>query len=159
MRALNHLPFTILCTRTRVAHTGAVAAHSAADGMTNVGRPAIIEPIPTPLPDEELIARIFRGLGDASRIKILKTLLNGPKTQREIVTAVELSQGRVSQHLSCLVWCGYLSSERHGRSVVYEIANPRVTALLDIGSGFLDSTTGDISSCRIIAPDRGRNAE
>jgi ArsR family transcriptional regulator len=124
-----------------------------------MGRPAIIEPIPTPLPDEELIARIFRGLGDASRIKILKTLLDGPKTQGDIVTAVELSQGRVSQHLSCLVWCGYLSSERHGRSVVYEIANPRVTALLDIGAGFLDSTTGDISSCRIIAPDGSRSTE
>ena len=151
MRTLNHLPFTILCTRTGVAHIGAVATHSAADGMTNVGRPAIIEPIPTPLPDEELIARIFRGLGDASRIKILKTLLDGPKTQGDIVAAMELSQGRVSQHLSCLVWCGYLSSERHGRSVVYEIANPRVTALLDIGAGFLDSTTGDISSCRTIA--------
>ena len=124
-----------------------------------MGRPAIIEPKPIPLPDEELIARIFRGLGDASRIKILRALLEGPRTQTEIIDAVALSQGRVSQHLSCLVWCGYLTSERRGRTVVYEIANPRVLALLDIGSGFLESTTGDISSCRIVESSDAENPE
>ncbi len=137
----------------------AASTQPAADGVTTVGRPAIIEPTPIPLPDEELIARIFRGLGDASRIKILTTLLDGPRTQKEIVDAVDLSQGRVSQHLSCLVWCGYLRSERRGRTVVYEIANPRVLALLDIGSGFLDSTSGDIASCRIVGPDVEENRE
>ena len=124
-----------------------------------MGRPAIIEPTPIPLPDEELIARIFRGLGDASRVTILKVLLDGPLTQTEIVDAVQLSQGRVSQHLSCLVWCGYVSSERQGRAVMYEIANPRVTALMDIGTGFLDSTTGDISSCRIVHKPGSRLTE
>lgn len=139
---------------------GTVPAHpTTVDGTTTVGRPAIVEPTPIPLSDEELIARIFRGLGDATRIRILRTLLDGPKTQKEIVDAVELSQGRVSQHLSCLVWCGYLTSERRGRTVIYEIANPRVMALLDIGSGFLDSTTGDISSCRIVEPNVGQNRE
>ena len=135
----------------------AASAQPAADEVTTVGRPAIIEPTPIPLPDEELIARIFRGLGDASRIKILTTLLDGSRTQKEIVDAVGLSQGRVSQHLSCLVWCGYLKSERRGRTVVYEIANPRVLALLDIGRGFLESTSGDISSCRIVGSDDGDN--
>jgi DNA-binding transcriptional ArsR family regulator len=115
-----------------------------------VGRPAIIEPTPIPLPDDELLARIFRGLGDASRIKILTVLLTGPRSQKEIVEAVDLSQGRVSQHLSCLVWCGYLTSERRGRVVTYSIASPRVAALLDIGRGFLDTTEGDITSCRIV---------
>jgi DNA-binding transcriptional ArsR family regulator len=115
-----------------------------------VGRPAIIELEPTPLDDDELIARIFRGLGDASRIRILRFLLDGPATQKEIVEKVGLSQGRVSQHLTCLVWCGYLDSERLGRTVEYRIANARVAALLDLGKGFLDSNCGDIGSCRIV---------
>lgn len=115
-----------------------------------MARPSIIEPIPVPLSDDELIARIFRGLGDATRIRMLRFLLDGPRTQKEIVAEVGLSQGRVSQHLSCLVWCGYLESERKGRAVEYRISNVRVAALLDLGAGFLDATHGDIGSCRIV---------
>ena len=122
-----------------------------------MGRPAIIEAPPVPLPDEELIARIFRGLGDATRIRILRFLLEGPRSQKEIVKEVGLSQGRVSQHLACLEWCGYLESTRRGRVVEYRITNARVVALLDLGSGFLDSTSGDIGSCRIVMPEQSMN--
>jgi DNA-binding transcriptional ArsR family regulator len=115
-----------------------------------MGRPAIIELEPIPLDDDELIARIFRGLGDATRIRILRYLLDGPRSQKDIVERVGLSQGRVSQHLTCLVWCGYLESKRSGRVVEYQIANARVAALLDLGTGFLESNCGDIGSCRIV---------
>lgn len=115
-----------------------------------MGRPAIIELHPIPLSDDELIGRIFRGLGDATRIRILRFLLEAPSNQKEIVEEVSLSQGRVSQHLSCLVWCGFLESEKRGRVVEYRIANARVASLLDLGTGFLDTTRGDIGSCRIL---------
>jgi len=124
-----------------------------------MGRPAIIELPPVPLPDEELIARIFRGLGDATRVRILRFLLEGPRSQKEIVEEVGLSQGRVSQHLTCLLWCGYLDSERQGRTVEYRIANARVAALLDLGAGFLETTRGDIGSCRIVSDDVPMNTE
>lgn len=124
-----------------------------------MGRPAIIEPTPIPLPDDELTARIFRGLGDATRIRILRMLLEGPRSQKEIVEDVGLSQGRVSQHLTCLVWCGYLESERQGRAVEYKIANARVAAFLDLGTGFLDTTCGDIGSCRIVSDEKTTNTE
>lgn len=124
-----------------------------------MGRPAIIEPTPIPLEDDELVARIFRGLGDATRVRILRLLLDGPRSQKEIVEAVGLSQGRVSQHLSCLVWCGYIESARKGRAVEYQIVNVRVAALLDLGSGFLDSTVGDIGSCRIMTNSESMSNE
>ena len=124
-----------------------------------MGRPAIIELVPTPLDDDELIARIYRGLGDATRIRILRLLLEGPMSQKDIVEVVGLSQGRVSQHLTCLVWCGYLESEKRGRVVEYRIANARVAALLDLGVGFLESTQGDIGSCRILRDNQSTNEE
>jgi len=124
-----------------------------------MGRPAIIALEAIPLSDDELICRIFRGLGDATRIRILRFLLEGPRNQKEIVEKVGISQGRVSQHLSCLVWCGYLESEKRGRVVEYSIANARVAALLDLGSGFLETTRGDIGSCRIVTNDEVRNLE
>ncbi|NOY55565.1 MAG: winged helix-turn-helix transcriptional regulator [Actinobacteria bacterium] len=124
-----------------------------------MGRPAIIEATPVPLPDEELIARIFRGLGDATRIRILQLLLKGPRSQKEIVEEVGLSQGRVSQHLACLEWCGYLESVRRGRIVEYRVTNARVVALLDLGKGFLDTTTGDIGSCRIVMTEQPMNQD
>ena len=115
-----------------------------------MGRPAIIELEPIPLSDDELIGRIFRGIGDATRVRSLRFLLEGARSQKEIVEEVGLSQGRVSQHRACLVWCGYLESEKRGRVVEYRIANARVAALLDLGAGFLDTTRGDIGSCRIL---------
>ena len=115
-----------------------------------MGCPAIVEPIPVPLPDEELLARLFRGLGDAARLRILELLLGGPRTQKEIVSEIGLSQGRISQHLSCPAWCGFVDARREGRTVRCSIASPRVAALIDLGEGLLASTRGDIGSCRIV---------
>ena len=115
-----------------------------------MGRPSIVEPVPVPLPDEELLARLFRGLGDATRIRILELLLQGPRKQKEIVEALGVSQSRISQHLSCLVWCGFVDAEREGRTVTYRVASPQVAALLGLGRVFLEGTTGDIASCRVV---------
>ncbi len=116
-----------------------------------MGRPAIVELKPIPLEDSELTARLFRALGDTTRISILQLLLDeGPKPQKDIVEHVGLSQGQVSSHLSCLTWCGFVDASKSGREVYYEVASPRVASLLDLAGVFLDNTEGDISSCRIV---------
>lgn len=116
-----------------------------------MGRPAIIEPRPVPLPDGELMARLFRALGDATRIAILELLLEeGAKTQKEILTHVDLSQGRVSQHLACLTWCGFVTAEKTGREVIYQVASPRVGSLVDLARIYLENTNADIASCRVV---------
>lgn len=97
------------------------------------------------------MARLFRVLGDATRIYIVELLLEeGPKTQKEIVSRVDLSQGRVSQHLACLIWCGFVVSEKNGREVTYEIASPRVGSLVDLARIYLEHTDADIASCRVV---------
>ena len=68
--------------------------------VTVLGRAPIVEPTPTPLPDTELLARLFRALGEASRLRILALLLAGGELhQAEIVRRLGLSQARVSEHL------------------------------------------------------------
>lgn len=119
-----------------------------------MGRPSIIEIEPVQLPDEELMAKLFRALGDRTRLQIIELLLEGPRYQKEIVEAVDLSQGQVSQHLACLTWCGLVCGEREGRLVRYRVDDPRIVALVDLARGFLDRTDADISSCRIIDSPR-----
>ena len=116
-----------------------------------MGRPAIVEPTPIPLPDGELMARLFRALGDTTRLSILELLIeDGAKTQKEILTHVDLSQGRVSQHLACLRWCGFVTAEKTGREVIYQVASPRVGALVDLTRIYLENTEADIASCRVV---------
>lgn len=115
-----------------------------------MARPSIVETEPVGLPDEELVAKLFRALGDATRLRIIDLLLKGPRYQKQIVDAVGLSQGQVSQHLACLTWCGVVCAEREGRLVRYRVDNPRIVALVDLARGFLSATDADIASCRII---------
>ncbi len=98
------------------------------------------------------MARLFRALGDVTRLSIIELLLEeGPKTQKEIVSHAGLSQGRVSQHLACLTWCGFVTAEKTGREVIYEVATPRVGALVDLARIYLENTEADIASCRIVS--------
>ncbi len=114
-----------------------------------MGRPSIIEPEPRPLHDEELVAKLFRTLGDATRLKILRLLLDRPRYQKELVAAVGLSQAQVSQHLACLTWCGFVEAERRGRLVQYQICDPRVASILDRAHTFLEGNEAEIGACRI----------
>jgi len=61
-----------------------------------------------------LLARVFAGLSEPIRLKIL-LVLAGERNVSELVTLVGSSQGRVSMHLQCLRWCGYVTSERRGK--------------------------------------------
>src|SRR5689334_23103834 len=50
-------------------------------------------------------ARLFKGLGDATRLRILELLLERERTVGELVELLDLPQARVSTHLACLRWC------------------------------------------------------
>lgn len=78
-----------------------------------------------------LLAKLFRGLGDLSRLATLVTLRDGPLTVGEIVARTHLSQPNASMHLACLARCGLVTWTREGRFVRYGIADKRVVKLLD----------------------------
>src|SRR5262249_61580769 len=62
----------------------------------------------------ELMARFFRGLDDPTRVLILEVLLSGEKNVTELVELVGSPQGRVSTHLGCLRWSGFVAPPPHG---------------------------------------------
>jgi DNA-binding transcriptional ArsR family regulator len=103
--------------------------------------------------DADLYARFFHVLSDPTRMRLLHLLLEAPEVGRmvsELVAAMEAPQGRISTHLGCLRWCGFVQPYREGKYVYYRIADPRVRALLVIGGAMLRDHAAGIASCGII---------
>jgi len=95
----------------------------------------------------ELLAKFFRGVGDPTRIRILQLLIEGEKSVSELVVAIGSPQGRVSSHLACLRWCGYVTSEPRGRYAVYRVADDRVLGLLELGRSMLADNADHVAAC------------
>ncbi|MEO5678984.1 MAG: metalloregulator ArsR/SmtB family transcription factor [Acidimicrobiales bacterium] len=103
------------------------------------------------LADTELLARLFRALGDATRLRILELLLDeGELHQMELVRRLGATQARVSEHLSCLVWCGFVTSRIEGRRTVYRVTNRRVGTLVAQAKKFMEANEAQIARCRRI---------
>jgi len=81
---------------------------------------------------QDLRERLFHGLGEASRLRILYALMDGPLTVTEIADLAGLSQSNTSNHLSCLVGCGLIVGDRDGRYVRYQHADEQVSLLLSV---------------------------
>lgn len=95
----------------------------------------------------QLRAKLFRGLGDLSRLRVLEALRDGPLSAGEIVTRTDLSQPNASMHLACLAECGLVTWERQGRFVRYELADKRVVKLLDEAEDLLLQVGPLIEAC------------
>ena len=62
-----------------------------------------------------------------------------PLAVHELVERTKLSQPNVSNHLRCLLECGLVASDRHGRFIRYRISSsPRITVLLNDVDALLD---------------------
>ncbi len=106
--------------------------------------------------DLTVAAKLFRGLGDVSRLKVLAALREGPLTVGTIVARTRLSQSNTSMHLHCLADCGLVVKERRGRFVEYEIADKRVVRLVDEAELLLDLGPRVAACPRYREPARGR---
>ena len=94
-----------------------------------------------------LKAAFFNGFADPSRLAILESLRDGPRTVGEIVEATGLSQPNTSNHLRCLRDCGVLHSEKHGRYVYYEFGDERIEKLLRLADEWLDEVADGVIEC------------
>ena len=102
------------------------------------------------------MAKYFRGLGDPIRLRILELLQSeGELTVGALVGRLGLSQPKVSNHLACLRWCGFVEARREGRAVYNRIADARVTAMLELAQSLLADTAEHVAACcRLEEPGR-----
>ena len=82
--------------------------------------------------DVDLLAKYFRGFGDPTRLRILSMVANQERSVGELVEALGQPQPKVSNHLACLRWCGFVTAERRGKQVFYRVADPRVTEVIAV---------------------------
>jgi DNA-binding transcriptional ArsR family regulator len=105
-----------------------------------------------PTPDAtEIRSRFFRVLGDPKRLKILEFLLDGEKSVGAIVEHLQAPQGRVSNHLACLRWCGFVATRRDGKYVYYRLADPRLRDIVRLADAIIGENAAAIASCTRVA--------
>ena len=112
-----------------------------------------------PLPEVEvgresedmcLLARFFNGFANSTRLSILLLLARQGETKvGDLVRELGAPQPRVSDHLRCLAWCGYVKARRAGQSVFYSIADERVLGVLELGEGILMDNLEHVESCTV----------
>jgi len=96
----------------------------------------------------DLVAKYFRGLGDPTRVKILELLRDeGELSVGELVERLGESQPKVSNHLACLRWCGFIEARREHRTVYNRIADKRVVKMLDLAHALLADNAEHVAAC------------
>lgn len=76
-------------------------------------------------------AECLRALGHPARLRIVDILMQGVFPVGEIAEMCDLPPHQACEHLRLLKAHGLLNSRRRGRSVFYEIADPRLPRLID----------------------------
>lgn len=105
--------------------------------------------LPHPLTAPDLLAKYFKVLADSTRLRILELLhAHGELSVGELVERLDQSQPKVSNHLACLRWCGFVERERRHPNVFYFVADERVLEVLDLGRALLAENAEHVAACR-----------
>ncbi len=95
-----------------------------------------------------LLAKFFNGFANSTRLSILLLLAQrGEMKVGELVEELGAPQPRVSDHLRCLAWCGYVQVRREGRNAYYSVADERVLEVLRLGESLLRDNLERVESC------------
>ncbi len=119
--------------------------------MSEQSSPATPFVLPESPAESDLVAKYFRGLGDPTRVRIVELLReHGELSVGDLVERLGQSQPKVSNHLACLRWCGFVDSRRAHPSVYYRVADERVAQLLQLGRALLADNAEHVAACRRI---------
>jgi DNA-binding transcriptional ArsR family regulator len=103
--------------------------------------------------DATAVARFFRVLGDPTRLRIIEALTAGERTVGGLVAVVGQAQPRISTHLACLRHCGFVTTERRGKEVVYRLALGGLESVLNQATESLGPIAERLASCTRIGPE------
>ena len=101
----------------------------------------------------EVLATFFQGLSDPTRMRIVELLADRPRTVTELVEETGLAQGRLSSHLSCLRWCGYVEARAEGRFNRYRLIDERVREIVRLGEEIIRDNADRLGSCLVLASE------
>jgi DNA-binding transcriptional ArsR family regulator len=105
--------------------------------------------LPAQPTEPDLLAKYFKVLADPTRVRILEVLQErGELSVGELVRVLRQSQPKVSNHLACLRWCGFVHTRREHPSVLYRVADERVLEVLGLGRALLGDNAEHVALCR-----------
>jgi DNA-binding transcriptional ArsR family regulator len=94
------------------------------------------------------LAKLFNGFANSTRLSILLLLTQrGEMKVGELVEELGAPQPRISDHLRCLAWCGYVEVRREGRNAYYSVADQRVMRMLELGEELLQDNLERLEAC------------
>jgi DNA-binding transcriptional ArsR family regulator len=101
----------------------------------------------------DVTARFFRGLGDPTRLKVVELLLTeGELSVSAMLRRLGIAQGRLSSHLACLRWCGYVIPEQRGRFTFYRVTDWRLRRIVTLGQRLAMENGAHLAACTRIDP-------
>ena len=97
---------------------------------------------------EEKQARLIKCIGEPTRLRILKLLVNGDRSVGDIVAAANREQSLISHHLRALRDCNIVVSRKESQKIYYRLADPRLAELI-LNS---ESIVEELSICELQEP-------
>jgi ArsR family transcriptional regulator, cadmium/lead-responsive transcriptional repressor len=97
--------------------------------------------------EADLLAKYFRVLGDRTRLRILELVAESECSVGELARELGQPQPKISNHLACLRWCGFVVTRREHRTVYYRLADQRVADAMELGRGLLHENKEHVAAC------------
>ena len=102
----------------------------------NYAQSDLLTKIKAKLDEEEGIedlAKIYKALGDPSRLKIIYVLSKSPLCVCDIATLLDMTQSSISHHLRILRDLKLVKCKKEGKLVIYSLDDDHVLRLLEEG--------------------------
>jgi ArsR family transcriptional regulator, repressor of sdpIR and other operons len=95
------------------------------------------------------MSTVFKALSDPTRRRVLELLRGGPMTAGDLAAEFNVSKPTMSAHFAVLREADLVASEKHGKSVVYQL---KMSVLEDALLGFAQTFGWELQNAEKTAP-------